>query len=440
MSNRILTVSETRDLLDRLRAEVREFATREEKLNRDFILKKRATGREIEETAEQEQSRLDRSIDAAVAAFDARKADLEERYTARQQWISLRARGCRQQIIAEMEGATGQRKYSLQTQILQAGREKEQIIAATEKTYREFTEALTERHDHLVALERQARKSFRGFGNLLRMLAQPPQAAEPDLGADENHLLADLGELLRGAEDSLSAFRARPVPRLFSFFPVALLLLLVVLVHLGLAALVPRFELGLAGFVGIGASLLVITTAVKLSYRSGHKEAKPLAEHFSLVLDHGRKLYAACLEKAEARRDQALAVTGEEFERRITAMEHDLQVAGNEPAQPRAEIEQSLAQRERRIVERNDATFSARAQRLDEEAQAEIEALAAGGQESCKALLNPFEEARDQMESGYQANWTILASDWSRSLDPIYQSVTTATAAVARLFPDWSES
>ena len=86
----------------------------------------------------------------------------------------------------------GRRKHKLQTETLQAKRNRETGLANAESAWNEFTSALAQEHDALSALEATAQSAFKGYRKFRRLLARPQSMAEPDLSRDEYQLMSEL--------------------------------------------------------------------------------------------------------------------------------------------------------------------------------------------------------------------------------------------------------
>ena len=81
----------------------------------------------------------------------------------------------------------------------------------------------------MVALEKLAQDSFKGYGGFVRRLASAPETATVNLGPDENQLLGELRSVLGRAQDDLVRFRKMFLPLVFRYLPVWILL--VCLIH-----------------------------------------------------------------------------------------------------------------------------------------------------------------------------------------------------------------
>ena len=157
-----LGVQATLELLENLRGGIREFAAREQKLKSELRDKLAALRYRRDGQAEESRSRISAEIGQAEATFQVTKAAVQTSYDRRKSRITEAHKSSKKSALGEIEGKEGRRKHKLQTETLQAKRQRETELASTETTCEEFKIALASEDEALAALEARARSSFQG--------------------------------------------------------------------------------------------------------------------------------------------------------------------------------------------------------------------------------------------------------------------------------------
>jgi len=221
-----LGVTQTLEVLGRLRSAARDFSSRCAKLEEDFRARihranhRRDTG--LEELAQKLEAAL-RQEEAAFATATERAAS---NYENRKTRIGKAYRTSKELGLSRVEDQIGQRKYALQRQMLQAERERDAALAKATTTLGEFRSSLATAHETLSALEVAAGASFKGYRKFVRLLSAKDDSQQTQPVADEAELLARLQAELAKARDGLGGFRRFLVVRFFRPFSFWFVLLL----------------------------------------------------------------------------------------------------------------------------------------------------------------------------------------------------------------------
>src|SRR6185369_845578 len=186
-----LGVAQTLDLVENLKATVRDFAAREEKLNNELRTKVAAARHRRDAATEATTNDLSTAIAKAEAAYEAEKTNAELRFERRKAAIVEAHRLSKKKALHEIENKEGSRKHKLQTETLQSQRSRETGLANVERTWEEFKNGLAADNQTLLALEKKAQNSFRGYGKFLRLLRRAAESAAPDLTRDEYQLITE---------------------------------------------------------------------------------------------------------------------------------------------------------------------------------------------------------------------------------------------------------
>ncbi|HAM70503.1 MAG TPA: hypothetical protein DCM86_02550, partial [Verrucomicrobiales bacterium] len=206
-------------LIERLRAVVTEFSTREEGLLAEFRTRT-ATLRHQRDTAVGEVERqLETRRQLAAGAFDSATAAARTRGEARRGRIREAHKASLRQAVQRAEEAEGGRKYKLQMDTMQARRTRESDLAASDAALEAFTLRLQEAETQLLDLEAMAVDAFRGFGGFHRGLRDLVEAELPSLDGSPETLEEALRRELAAGQGRLREFRRRILPRVFNYLP-----------------------------------------------------------------------------------------------------------------------------------------------------------------------------------------------------------------------------
>ncbi len=427
-----LGVDQTLELLDRLKGALRSFAAREDKASHDFRVK---AGREFQQRDEalgQLAEKLEGDLAEAEASFQAATAAAAVRYEERKAWIGRARKTSKELSLERIENKTGGRKYALQKKLIQAEHDRDNGLAAAGATLGQFKDHLAAEHEALVQLEKSARGSFRGYGKFRRLLSHAGDRAASDPQLDENQLLLELKELLGRIRGELTRFRGFPLPMLFRFFPVWLLVLASptpwLLGHYGIGSL------SQTAAIGISAALFV---AIGVLYFLGMRHATPLAIRIANSLGRARRLHDACSEKAEAWQQQEIKRITEEFEDATVQIDQNLKLALKENVGMKGDFRERIDDKTVRISARNEKVHQARMDLLKQTHAAAVERL----QSTTDARRSEITRASGAREAGFNADfetqWQAMETEWQATLCPIYAAIKDANHSAEKLFPPW---
>jgi DNA segregation ATPase FtsK/SpoIIIE-like protein len=422
-------------LLDTLKGTIRDFAAREEKLIAGFH------GRSAAEVKAQETAIAalteDRSAQFARAeqSFAAEKAKWQAHFDRRKRRIDLAHSAVKKQVMEDVSGREGRRKYKVQESTLQSERHRDAALADAAAARDEFHRQLGENREGFVQLEIAAAKTFSAYGAFRKLLADDRPWPEPDLAPDENKLLDELRRLQNQTRDELERFRKIPLLLVFKFAPVWLLTVLA----LGFAGAVPllrhygidTFSLRDAG-IAVGALFIIL-----IVYQFGKRLAAPSARLIAGNLAKARRLHNASFEKAELHHQQEQQRIQTEFQEAIRNLNQQWRQAVKEAVHLRGSLPVEVNQKAQRVYERNERCLQRRLKqlehnhketlvRINEEADARQAQSAAAHAAKMAALEKAHEDA-----------WQALAAEWRSRIQPMYDSFRDANAAAVELFPDW---
>ena len=431
MSNN-LSVEQALGLLDRLKGTVHEFAAREDKLNQESSLRQGRDRQHREQATEELENKISMELADAETAFLKAKEFAESRYEARQTRINRAHRSTKDRALKRIEDFTGSRKYELQKKALQLEHDQETGQAATETNHENFSLDLALENEALILLEATARARFRGYRKFVRILARAGEKASLDQAADENQLLIELRQLITKSRNDLRRFGWFPLPLIFRFLPVWLLILLcptpLVLEHFGLIHISHQAAIG--AVVGSLAGVILL-------YFLGKIQAQPLAERIASTLGKARKLSDACFEKSETRYTQETERLETELKQGKEMISDNWGLALEEAKAMREPSQRSVDEKRMRVYAKNGALHTAKIERIERKHAANLDRLNQMAEASRKEQARTFQEREAKFNAEQETHWRNLETEWKGKILPIYEVVDQANGVAEKLFPAW---
>ncbi|MDB6068246.1 MAG: segregation ATPase, FtsK/SpoIIIE family [Pedosphaera sp.] len=428
-------VEKTLELLDSLKTTVREFAASEEKLNQELKLKLAREVQHRDETAAEQLARFTAESAALEDSFQSSNTTAEARYQKRKAWISEARKSSKEQSLERIESRTGHRKYELQKKLIQAERTRDASLVDAATACQDFKTNLAQEQETLAALEAKTRASFSGYRKFVRLLSAAPALSESDLAPDEQQLLKQLGALLVKTRGELDRFRKSPLPVLFKYLPVWLLVVLcpvaLVLQHFQFAPISQPVAISVTG------ALLAL---IVLRY-IGRQQAGPSAAGIARALVKARGLHDAGFEKCETRYHQDVERARNEFQSTTQTIDQQLKLALKENVGMKGDFRERVDEKTVRIAAKNETIHRAKMEQLQRDHTAAVEVMKLGAEARERELTGRFAEREAGFEADHQARWSALETDWKSKIQPIYAAIQAANASAEKLFPAWeSES
>ena len=434
MNNPIdLRPSRALELLARLQQTAAAFARREEQLNRDISTRRHTTNRKFRDATEQAENRLAaRSEDSEArrqseheritALYEGRRSRVQRTSAAGLRKLPLRARQRKERWLGE-----------LQLQHFQTERKLEADQKAADAVLAQFEAKLEAQRERFSNLWKGARRGFAGYWSFQSALRQPHTAPPPS--SDRDELFTEFEGQLSNTEVQFAAYRAQPLPRVFSIaqpvFVVPILVVAALMLAVGLK--------GASAFMGAGAVLLLLAIYAVVHYL-GHQQSKSSAMLTAAALAKAGQLHDACAAAAKAEHARERAQLQEDFDRtnaaiaaqwnRADEVELEFEHAAREKIEtqtPRvlAKIDQFLQPKLTWIASRHDSGME------------QFQSDAVAHKERATATHRAETEAIDTEEA---SSWATLAAEWQREITPLYAALEALHTATDAIFPPWSES
>ncbi len=302
--------SQAVELLETLKATVRDFSTRATKLSEEYRLKVSRERHRRQTITDEEAKELTAQLSDADAAFEAAKTNRDANFEKRKVRIGKAYQASKEQQLKRIEDQTGGRKYDLQKKMLQSERDREAGLAAATSTLQEVKAELAAELGSLTELERTAQKCLKGYGKLLRLFQTAYEKADVDLSPEENRLLDNIRELLEKAGGEIQHLRNFFVLGIFRYWPLWLV------VALGLIPAVPllqQFGINRVSYRTAGTAAIAVFAVALMVRLLLRKLAEPMVIAMSRTLANVRRLHDGCLEKVEAHHQQEVQRVKDEF-------------------------------------------------------------------------------------------------------------------------------
>lgn len=421
-----LSAPESISLVERFHAGVRGFAEREKSLERARQLRESGRRQSLEEERAEIERRHRAAVEAAREETAARCAALDELARKRRLRLDKGQIAVRNAVVAATQASEGQHRAALQREFMEAGRRREQALAAANDANEEAVAAAKATHARFLKLEKAALRGLRGYGGLQRRLLVALKDTEaPSPGKIDETLPDDSLALLHEAlAASVKALRKSPLVAWFGAFPLVLQAFLVLALggiapllppHLGIGALSWPLSLGIAGCVVVLLLLLWLgggRTAAEFASR----EIPRFAEAKALRLRHR--------ESADLRHKLAVETAESEYERVKSAFEQGLK---RKPASSGARRYPNPEAVEKRAEALRARLATHRQFQIDSAHQTLADRLA--------SLENERDEALTRIDAGTgpaedpAAPMARLAEQWQAEIVPLAAELAAETRA-----------
>ncbi|MGO9706496.1 MAG: FtsK/SpoIIIE domain-containing protein [Limisphaerales bacterium] len=339
-----------------------------------------------------------------------------------------------------MEGTDreGRHKHWLQKSTVDAERQRDASLSNAAATLENFKIKLAASREAFAPLEKAARSAFRGYGKFRRLLAPHQHSPEPALPADEDQLLEEFRRLEADIRNELNRFEKILLPRIFKYLPMWLLTILLLLAFGVSVPLLHHRGLNAISYYWVtGAALVFVWVIVLMIHQHGKRLAGPAASAIAANLAKARRLHDGSLDQAELRCRQEQERIAKEFENTSRTLNQQWKQTLKEGYDTRGIRGQKVDEKGFRALETNERLHTAKLKRIEQDCEDNVARL----RQEADALAGQLAEAHSakmaKLNADNQARWQVLETEWKDCLQPIYESIRAANAAVEELFPDW---
>ena len=434
-----LSASQTVELLQQLRAIVEDFASREEKLNRDFRVRIEGMENRFADHRSDLENRLSQQLAEEETRSQAARDLLNSRHERRKSWISKAYGASKRQGAQRIDHEEGRRKYHVQKGQLAARRTREESLTANDSRFADFNRQLSETRDGFLDLERRAQKSFRGYRSLRKRLQRAEGSPDVDASGDQHRLLEQLGELRQKTETELGRFDRLILPKFFRFIP---LWAWTGLVLTGAGVAIPLLKRrGVQSItdaqIALGAGLLValVIMAFYLGKRAGRGLGVSIAHH----LESARRLHDACLEKAKDRHAGEIERIEAEAKSQEATLEREWRSALEDAALAREVLPQTVDKKGRRATSRHGALHETASERLEGGHAQETGRLRTTRESAVQELTAAHESGIGKFQAEHREQWQKLELEWRTAIVPPSEQIVSISALAQQDFPAWNQ-
>lgn len=410
------SAAETIALLERFHNGARSFAEREKGLERARQL--RASG--LRQTFEENRAAIESRHKAAVAAVReeaaGRIARIDEILRLRRIRLDRGGINVRNQVVGMIQAREGQHRAALQRDYMEAGRRREQSLAAAAADYEEQSAATRSIQTRFLKLEKAAVRGLGGYGSLQKrfLLALKETETPRPWKRHEETLESELERRHAQLSKAVRALRSSPFASWFSKVP----LILQVFLFLGIGAALPFAgpAIGLPPMawplpVGIAAALSAATVAAWMAGRS--VAARFVAENTDAFTE-AKELRLGHRESVEVRHRLATEDAESQYNRVKSGFEQGLKERPGAGSSQRYPNPEAVERRTEALRAKLDPHRGILADTVHQWLAAEIDTLEHQKLEALSRL-----DAEHAEEEDPAAPMDRLAAEWSRDFLPV---------------------
>ena len=433
--NSLPGVNETLALLDALKKNVRDFAAREEKLESNLRVQTAAELRDFSsQNQAQESAAMTIEMNAAMALKN-EKDQSQLHFERRKAWINSAHAAVSRCVLDKIGEQDTQWKERTQLGVQSAEVRRDEALANATATFEIFQQHLSDAGHEWNQLAAAAGSAFGGYLGFKRRLAHDRPWPEPNLAPDENALFAELQKTHAKISGDLQRFGKLPLPKIFKFLPLWLLVagLLAVAVADPLLA---HFGKHLVSDVEAGAALAALVLVV-VFYFIGGRAAAPLATAIAGDLAKARRLFDVCLEKSTAHLQAEQERIKAEFEEAKRTINQEWRQAVRGISNQRGEQPAVIAEKAARIAQKNERRHQTKWDRIQQRHAVALAQLKATDREQVRQITEAHKTKMAQIEAEHQRRWQELATAWKNCLQPLCEQLRDINDAAEKLCPAW---
>ncbi len=435
-------------LLEALKSTVRDLVAREEKINSEYRAQSSAALNAF--------TRQTQAHDAAVSAQEAKSASQLEflenavlvRFDKRQARIHRAHRAVSDRLLGELDQRDEGWKDRTRQGVLEAETRRDSELAASSTAADQFRQKLNAAGEQAALLEAAARSAFGGYVGFKRKLAPGYPWPESDPSPTHDVLFAELQELQTKLQDDLKKFRQFLLPKLFKFFPLWLLIvLMLVVLALGMAVGAPgtmpngftQFVRPWVSTVAAGIALAVLV-ALLVIYFVGGSSASPLAKTIAAGVARRRRWLQDSAETSAAYFQAEEARIHAEFETDKKNLNQDWRHAARDITQLRGTYPVAIDEKTAQLHQKNEEWHRAHLEQMQKTQAAETARWKADADAKAAQLNSEYQTKLAQIEGDHEHRWQELTAEWNERLGPILERLRIANEDVAKSFPAWNDA
>ncbi len=420
MKSDLRSAAETIALIERFHSGARSYAEREKGLERARQLRLSGQRQSLEENRAAIESRHRTAVAARREEAAARIARIDEILRLRRIRLDRGGIAVRNQVVGAIQAREGQHRAALQREYMEAGRHREQSLAAAATEHEENSAASRALQSKFLKLEKAAVKGLGGYGGLQRRFLfalketetpRPWKKHESTIDAELDRRHAELSAAVR-------VLRASPFAAWFAMVP----LLLQVFLILGLGASLPFAgpALGLPAMawpLPVGIAVVLCGAIIAAWFAGRSVAAKFVADETGAFTDT-KELRLGQRESVEVRHRQAIEEAETRYNRVKSSFEQGLKERPGSTASPRYLNPEAVERRTEAIRAKFEKHRGCLADSVNQWLAGEINALERQRDEALARLSGEAEEEEDP-----GAPLDRLVTEWHGDFVPLAKAL-----------------
>jgi S-DNA-T family DNA segregation ATPase FtsK/SpoIIIE len=436
-ANKLAGVGAIVERIGQLRDRVRDVSTRAAATEKDYSTRAARVRAQFEQALEAERSRFASEMDAARTGAETRRNEVEAQYASRKARLTRALGNARIAKMGEIDSEEGRHTFSIQRDLLEADRVREEETSANKRRHETFNAHLAGIHAELAQLQADIPASLGAYKSLARLVSAGTPSASLDLSKHEDELLEALRARLATASRQLSAINARVFPLFFRMLPIWVWIPAILTAPFAFVPALRKFDFAAASMPQVGGTVGAALVLLFVLYFLGRKLASAPAKSAAVALAEAVRLYDACAAKAEA----GFAA---ETERITTTHAHAVAVANAHWKHKQVEGKSLRDDWARRLEDRarrlNSVTDGRRLHRLgvvEQQHAHKVRELTGQSAEHKAALQITQSEGLAKLTDARDETLGALTADWQNIVLPTYREIEAAAQAAEHAFPAW---
>ncbi len=431
----LLTTTQTLDALEAFRVVVRDFANREEQLNREYRNLTEAAELRFQQQMRAAENDLAQKIEAARGETQASLDHIQGRFAARERRLHDAHASARKRALEMVDHEEGRRKYAVQKGTLDTDRLREELLAANEKALVDFRARVEEARVDWQELANKSRHTFRGMALFQRFLRREATGDTPT--GDHEALLAEANHLQTSARNDLSKYKGLVAPKLFRSAPIWVWLVIAVGLALGLSPALHRFAYPITPQQGYAYAGTVLGVALLL-YFAAYQSGASLASGISAALLRARWLHQLAEERVQTFHDDEITRIKKETRARVDELNAEWENALKDAKSARDAWPEHLLQKWHRGRTTNEFWRSTETERVKREGAVVLEKLRAEGEKTKAEIVATHQRRVEALKAENTSTWARLEAEWKEKIPPQFGRFEGARRAAEAEFPNWN--
>lgn len=420
MKSDLRSAAETIALIERFHAGARSFAEREKGLERARQLRLSGQRQSLEEKRAAIESRHKTAVARLREEAADRVARIDEVLRLRRIRLDRGGIAVRNQVVAAIQAREGQHRAALQRDYMDAGRRREQALAAATTAHEEQSAVSRAIQSRFLKLEKTAVKGLGGYGSLQKrfLFALKETETPRPWKKREATLEAELERRHSELSDAVRTLRASPFVAWFARVPVLLQVFLIlglatVLAFagpaLGLPPMPPALPFGVAA---------VLAGAIVGAWFAGRSVAVSFVTDETASFTETKELRLGQRESVEVRHRQAIEEAEAQYNRVKSSFEQGLKERPGSGASPRYLNPEAVERRTEAIRAKFEKHRGLLADSVNQWLAGETDALEHQRDEALARLSSESDSEEDPA-----APMDRLATEWHADFVPLAKAL-----------------